>query len=230
MDRSARREQVLACAVKVFSRKGYHATTVSDIIAEAGVARGTFYLYFKSKRAIFDEVLDDFLALLRKQFPRVQIEESESLVDQVIGNVERALAVLVDNQELTRILLHEAVGLDADFDAKLSRFYGEVTSFAEGSLRLGQQMGIIAPCDVRVASWCILGTVKEVVDQAISHPELLPDRSVLSREMLQVILGGVAAPDLRDALLSEETQQQHHQNAGEPENAAPAHNGSNAGG
>ena len=73
MERAARREQVLSCAVRVFSHKGYHATTVSDIIAEAGVARGTFYLYFKSKRAIFDELLERFLEQIMSKMKRVEL-------------------------------------------------------------------------------------------------------------------------------------------------------------
>ena len=50
--RQDRREQVLLCAQRVFSRKGYHAAGVADIIQAAGVARGTFYLYFESKRRV----------------------------------------------------------------------------------------------------------------------------------------------------------------------------------
>lgn len=46
-----RREQILAAARKVFREKGYDGTTVSNIVEEAGVAQGTFYLYFPSKKA-----------------------------------------------------------------------------------------------------------------------------------------------------------------------------------
>ena len=48
---TVRREQILAAARKVFRDKGYDGTTVSDIVEEAGVAQGTFYLYFPSKKA-----------------------------------------------------------------------------------------------------------------------------------------------------------------------------------
>ncbi len=48
---TVRREQILAAARKVFREKGYDGTTVSDIVEEAGVAQGTFYLYFPSKKA-----------------------------------------------------------------------------------------------------------------------------------------------------------------------------------
>ncbi len=192
MERSARREQVLGCAVRVFSQKGYHATTVSDIIEEAGVARGTFYLYFKSKRAIFDELLDDFLRRILGQVRRVDLSAgSDHPLDQMKGNVERVLEVLLSSREMARILLHEAVGLDADFDRKLEEFYARLIALTEGSLRLGQAMGLVTGCDVRVAALCILGSVKEVVNHMLVAPEALPEKSVLAEEILNIILGGL---------------------------------------
>lgn len=198
MERSARREQVLACAVRVFSQKGYHATTVSDIIEDAGVARGTFYLYFKSKRAIFDELLDDFLDRILKQVRRVELSpEAPAPLTQMRGNVERVLDELLSSRAMARILLREAVGLDADFDRKLEEFYGRLVALIEGSLRLGQQMGLIGDCDVRVAALCVLGSVKEVVDHMVAEPAALPERSVLAEEIIRVFLGGLFVPAAR---------------------------------
>ncbi len=49
---AVRREQLLSAARKVFREKGYQGATISDIVREAGVAKGTFYLYYSSKTAI----------------------------------------------------------------------------------------------------------------------------------------------------------------------------------
>lgn len=51
-----RRQELIDAASKVFMRKGYAATTVSDITGEAGTAHGTFYVYFEDKEAVFDAV------------------------------------------------------------------------------------------------------------------------------------------------------------------------------
>jgi len=45
-------------ALKQFVESGYHATKVSDIVAEAGVAQGTFYWYFKSKESIALDIVE----------------------------------------------------------------------------------------------------------------------------------------------------------------------------
>ena len=56
--RDLRREQLLAIAVERFAKFGYHNTKISDIVAQAGVAQGTFYWYFKSKESIALEIIE----------------------------------------------------------------------------------------------------------------------------------------------------------------------------
>jgi AcrR family transcriptional regulator len=47
--RAARRDQILQAAWKCFARKGFHGTSMADVIAEAGLSAGAVYLYFRSK-------------------------------------------------------------------------------------------------------------------------------------------------------------------------------------
>jgi AcrR family transcriptional regulator len=51
--RAARRDQITAAALACFARAGYRATTMADVAAQAGVSKGTPYLYFDSKEALF---------------------------------------------------------------------------------------------------------------------------------------------------------------------------------
>src|SRR6516225_8456768 len=51
--RAARREQIIAAGLACFAQSGYHATTMADVAAQAGVSKGTPYLYFDSKEALF---------------------------------------------------------------------------------------------------------------------------------------------------------------------------------
>ncbi len=54
-----RRRHFMQIALRRFAKDGYHSTKISDIVAEAGVAQGTFYWYFKSKEAIALEIVED---------------------------------------------------------------------------------------------------------------------------------------------------------------------------
>jgi AcrR family transcriptional regulator len=55
---SLRRTHILDAAIKVFAEKGFHAATIKDVAAEAGVADGTIYNYFENKLALLMGVLD----------------------------------------------------------------------------------------------------------------------------------------------------------------------------
>ncbi len=63
-------QQIIEAAVRVFARKGYYNSRVSDIAREAGIAAGTIYLYFKTKDDIlvtlFRDKMAEFVDSLRK--------------------------------------------------------------------------------------------------------------------------------------------------------------------
>jgi AcrR family transcriptional regulator len=65
--RAARREQILHAAQTCFARRGYHATTMEDIAAEANTAKGAAYVYFDGKEAIFLALYDEWGCALRAE-------------------------------------------------------------------------------------------------------------------------------------------------------------------
>lgn len=194
VDKEERRREILKAAKRRFSEKGYHATTVSDIIAAAGIARGTFYLYFDSKRAIFEALLDQLFVVFRGGLKRIDVADGslDSVFAQVQANVDNIIGTFIANRELTKILLCEAVGLDAEFDGKLFDFYGRLNTLLRNSLELGIAMGILRPFDARVVSSSILGSIKEVMYHYVMGDEL-PDQAAIGREIVNYNLYGILA-------------------------------------
>jgi AcrR family transcriptional regulator len=196
--RESRRAALLSVARRIFSQKGYHSTSIDDLIEAAGVARGTFYLYFESKRAIFEELLDGLFATLASTVHRIDVSPgAPPPIDQVTAIVERIFATLDENRELARILLREAVGLDEDFDRKLADFYGRIERMIESALRTGITLGVVRPLDPEIVSRCILGAVKEIVHQtyvvqATTASKATPTR-LIGREVIAFTLRGVFA-------------------------------------
>src|SRR5260370_32418343 len=58
--RAARRDQIIAAAAECFARAGYHATTMAGIAEAAGVSKGTPYLYFPGKEALFIALYEEW--------------------------------------------------------------------------------------------------------------------------------------------------------------------------
>jgi len=165
-----RRAQILTVARDIFSRLGYHTAKIEDIVAAAGIARGTFYLYFEDKRAIFEEIVDRTIARLGMAIVRVDPHDSgRTVADQVRENIRRIVRILLEDRATTKILLSDALGVDPAFDRKLLSFYDEMASLLEGSLRDGQALGVVRDGDVRLMSWLTMGALKETMFQIVQR-------------------------------------------------------------
>ena len=191
--RQARRGQVLEAALDFLSRKVYHRTSITDIIRAAGIARGTFYLYFGNKQAIFDELLGIFIDKIVSSVHRVNVDlNAPPPVEQIRANVTRVVDVLVQNENFTRLLLRQAVGQNPEFDERIAVFYRKTLDLIEGALVLGQSMGIVRFCDPQVVASCILGSLKEVANQFLLDPnKWRSKKDVLVGEILDYNLKGV---------------------------------------
>jgi AcrR family transcriptional regulator len=69
--RTARQERILRVAVACFARQGYYGTTMEEIAAEAGIAKGAAYVYFPSKEAIFLALYEAWGCTLRDEITAV---------------------------------------------------------------------------------------------------------------------------------------------------------------
>jgi len=165
MPAQERREQILEASAEVFSRKGYRMASVSDIVDGAGIGRGTFYLYFDSKREIFLELIEAFFcgyAKLLEENHR-HLEEAFSSGGRMLrtwrGNMLRVLEYHQENPYLTNIVYREAMGRDEDFSARVD----ELSRLARVKLVAEFQMmydrGMMRDCNVEVATSIVMGSV-----------------------------------------------------------------------
>ena len=191
---------MLDCALEVFADKGYHAASITHIINKAGVARGTFYLYFEGKRAVFDELLDEMLAALDTLVKRIDPSRGPTgVLAQMEANVDGIFSYMLSNRAMLRLLLAEAVGLDAGFDRKLSEFYGRRLNMIEQALEDGKRMKLVGKVNTKVAALCILGSIKEVLYQEAMSSKLTKRQAVVD-EILRYNVRALLVPEVAEKL------------------------------
>jgi AcrR family transcriptional regulator len=167
--KAERRQQILVAAREVFAKRGYHQATIDDIVAQAGVARGTFYLYFEDKRSVFSDLIDRFSAKLTMVIASIVTEDPERPVaEQIHQNVRAIIAACLADRTMTRILFTDAVGIDSDFDRKLGTFYDTLVQLLTESLKDGQRLGIVGDGEPRVLAYLSIGALKELLYQAVT--------------------------------------------------------------
>ncbi len=141
-----RRLQLLDAATWVFARRGYRNAGVSDIIARAGVARGTFYLYFESKHQIFLAVVSAFHDQVAEALEQVDeaAEGAKALGAQVVlaAGFKRWLEFFAAHRDAATVALREASSIDPRFDqAFLELRQSALDHFAQRFSRL-QDLGL----------------------------------------------------------------------------------------
>jgi AcrR family transcriptional regulator len=191
LPKNERRQQILSVAREVFAKRGYHQTTIDDIVAQAGVARGTFYLYFEDKRAVFSDLVDRFAGQLSVAIVRIVTDDpGRSVVEQVRENIRAIIGTSLADRAMTKILFTDAVGIDPAFDRKLQTFYDTVVQLLTESLKDGQALGIVADGEPRVLAYLTIGALKELLYQAVTLGFAEESADVLTQQMFTFLGGG----------------------------------------
>lgn len=171
MDQAARRALLADAAARVFARRGVGAATVSDIVAEAGVAQGTFYLSFATK--------DD-----------VVLAVAARLADRVLDAAEAAIGGLDPVAQLRGLAAHLAAGLDdpggapaaavvnlpenaALHERLAAHLLPRLAPLAEGIVAAGVASGDFEVDDPRAAAFFVLGGLRGI-ELAGTPPEAMP--------------------------------------------------------
>ena len=100
-----KRENLLASAYTLFNKKGFVDTSINDIVEYAGVAKGTFYLYFKDKWDINEQVVTEKARLL---FDEAIINTNDKRIDnfddRIINIVDYIIETFKDNPDLMKLI------------------------------------------------------------------------------------------------------------------------------
>jgi AcrR family transcriptional regulator len=183
-----RRDQLIVASRRVFAELGYHRASVSSIIEAAGVARGTFYNYFESKRACFQAVLEGVMESVAGAVHPIDV--TTDIPIQVRDNIDRLFVSLTENDEVPRILFAEAAGIDEEGDEGLRGFYRSATDRLRTAIQSGQALQIVRDGDAQLMARLLVGMLREPVFQAWLYGETL-DRESLVRELALVMRSGM---------------------------------------
>ena len=100
-NKQIKRESLLETAFRLFTSKGIQKTSISDIVEAAGVAKGTFYLYFKDKYDIRNKLIAHKSSeVFRRADSTLKAAGITELEDRVVFLVDNIINQLVENQTL----------------------------------------------------------------------------------------------------------------------------------
>ena len=188
-----KRRLMLAAAVRVFARKGFHAARVGDIAEEAGVAHGLLYHYFRSKdevlESIFKETWADIIAAAR------MVEETdEPARERLAGIAKILLRAWRRDPDLVRVVVREIVR-SPDLQKRLPQINESFTAI-ERIVARGQEEGDFRrDVDPRLASFVFYGALEEILTGWVLGTLAQGDKAIASAErtVVEIVCGGLAA-------------------------------------
>jgi AcrR family transcriptional regulator len=178
------RRDLLTSAQRVLAQKGYHRTKIADIARDAGIAVGTFYLYFPTKEALFLELVQETVHLLEAELDRAR--------NAALDPRQRARAALETffnfahrHRELFRI----AFGHDATFHEVVHQAQDLFVNDITRHLTEGMDAGAFRRSNPEVLAHAFIGLSLEVVSWWLEHPDL--SVSEVTEPLLAFVLRGL---------------------------------------
>jgi AcrR family transcriptional regulator len=165
-----RRAALLDAARQIFAAKGVEAARVSEIVARAGVAQGTFYLYFTSKASLVLALTAEVYAEIREEVARALAAEKH-VAGQVSAGAAAAFRAIERNQDIFAIVHPRAGG--AEIRRESERLFVPYYDLVAEAIRAGQERGEI-PTDI--APDLVARLVVDVIDSAAYVCYVLGDK------------------------------------------------------
>jgi len=185
-----RRKQILDAARSVFGDKGYESATISDIVKRAGVAQGTFYLYFDSKKAV---VVDLAQQPMDEMATRLQgiLSGKESFAEILSKFVHLGFEVGRDNPDLCA-LMHMSDAGNSDFE-KIEG-HAEVSQMAIGMFQGYIDTGEAVAMNAEVAAEMFKVIMSCAMRLAFATEPKIASAEEIERATEIVVLGAFVAP------------------------------------
>jgi len=153
-----RGERIIDNATELFAAKGYHGTTIDEIVQATGIAKGTFYIYFDSKEELLVEVIKRLIeSTLEKIDHELEKKEKKDFIIRIETKGQEMLDLYLKRSELLYMLLGETVGNPRLMD-QMKEVYARLAERVEEDLQEGVEAGEIFPFnDLKTISYALVG-------------------------------------------------------------------------
>ena len=155
-----RRAELVAAAARLFAEQGVGDTAVSDIVRAAGVAQGTFYLYFDSKDAIVCAVAEELIGGMVARIEEVLAESGRSAVEKLEAMALALLEITDESYEIELMAVFHRPDNLAIHD-RVNRSVGpRLMPHLAGIIEQGVAEGVFVAEDPEATAWFVFGALQ----------------------------------------------------------------------
>jgi TetR/AcrR family transcriptional regulator, fatty acid metabolism regulator protein len=188
-----KRRLILDAAVRVFARKGFHATRVGDIAAEAGVAHGLLYHYFESKDQLLEAVFRENWSVLVARIASVEATDEPAL-DQLRHIAAIVLRTWLHLPDVVRVIVRE-FARSPELAPRVDELEAPIDAIDRVIARGIERGEFRRDIEPRVAATVVYGAIDELLTAWVLDRLPAGDAEVAAAErtLLEVSLRGLLA-------------------------------------
>ena len=175
------KRKIFETSMKLFAEKGYDATSIEEITATVGVAKGTLYYHFSSKEEIFNFLVEEGVKLLKNSIA-IKTDKLENSLDKLRAIVLIQIKILVKYENFITIILSQIWGNDPR-SQMCRKYVFEYIQMIEEIVKQGIQKGEIIEGDSNVIASGIFGFTCSSLIYKMRHNNEPIDVAVLDREI-----------------------------------------------
>lgn len=150
-DPAARSQQILAAAVRLFAKNGYRGTELQVIADLAGIAKGTIYLYFDTKKELFLAAVEHAFERLAERIGR-EVEAASGPVEKVKAVVRAYIGFFEEDRPLVEIIAQDRGEFRSHAEETYFGLVSENVDRLEDIIREGIVQGVFRPVNPRQAT------------------------------------------------------------------------------
>jgi len=171
-------KKICDAAEELFSQKGYYETEVHDITSRAGIAAGTFYIYFPSKHSVFLHLLDGLGRELRREIRNAkEVKAPNSFIELERISIRAFFKFVQKHFGLFRIVW-QAQFVDAE---RFRSYYERFSSGYIKEIEKAQEAGEIQNFDPTLISYFLMGIHTFVTLKCFVFDDSEPDEETLDQ-------------------------------------------------
>jgi AcrR family transcriptional regulator/predicted DNA-binding transcriptional regulator AlpA len=170
-----KKEQIMDKALAIFSRNGFSNTKVSEITDELGVAKGTFYLYFKSKRELFVECMSRLTTIVLPEEVWEEIRQEGDFVKRQRIKLRAFLKAFPNFSGVLSLLRLSLQSDDATIAAKARETYRTLEEPVTKDVRKAMAEGIAREVNAEVVGSLMLGMAESLGYLLLTDPTCTVD-------------------------------------------------------
>lgn len=179
------RRRIMQAGVRLFSSRGYYATSEKDLVDMAQISMGEFHEYYAGKEDLLLDLAEEGVRVFRMRVSE-EIASVPDMLERIRISIPVAFQIIVENREIYTLYLEESVLTDVSYERKLAQVISSITKDLKATISRGIKEGSIRRLHPDIAAYAIIGQLVRLANYWMEDP-MKHNMDEITREAVEFV-------------------------------------------